>query len=99
MDRSSCRTIQNTLILNLIIFLAGVIVHHIMLTDFSYENLLVNMTNISMLPGILSYFALSNSSAIITGLLVVFAYAAVYSLAKMLVGIKHSNELVVRSSL
>jgi hypothetical protein len=90
---------QNALILNLIIFLAGVTVHNIILTDFSYENILVNMINIYMLPGMLSYFALGNSSAIITGLLVVFVYTAVYFLAKLLVGIKHPNELVARSGL
>lgn len=95
MGSSSSRSIQNALILNLLIFLAGAVAHNIALTDFSYANLLSNVIDVSMLAGMQSYFALSNSSAIITGILVVFAYAAVYSLGKLfVVRIKKSHELV-----
>jgi len=96
MGSSSSRSIQNALILNLLIFLAGAITHNITLTNFSYANLLSNIIDASTLAGMQSYFALSNSSAVITGMLVVFAYAALYSMAKLIVGrIKRSHELVV----
>ena len=85
MGSSSSRTIQNALILNLIIFLAGAVTHNIALADFSYADLLSKIIGASMLAGMQSYFALSNSSAIITGMLLVFAYAIVYSLAKLFV--------------
>ncbi len=92
MGSSSSRSIQNALILNLIIFLAGAIAHNILLTDFSYAGLLGNVIGASTLASLQSYFALTNSSAIITGILLVFAYAAVYSLAKLFVGkIKNSQ--------
>ncbi len=74
------------LILNLIIFLGGAIAHNILLMDFSYADLLGNVIDASLLTSLQNYFALTNSSAIITGMLLVFAYAAVYSLAKLFVG-------------
>jgi len=86
MGGSSSRSIQNALILNLIIFLVGAIAHNILLTDFSYENLLSNVIDTSTLASLQSYFALINSSAIITGMLLVFVYTAVYSLVKLFVG-------------
>jgi len=96
MGSSSSRSIQNALILNLLIFLAGAITHNITLTNFSYANLLSNIIDASTLAGMQSYFALSNSSAVITGMLVVFAYAALYSMAKLVVErIKRSHKLVV----
>jgi len=71
--------------LNLLIFLVGAVTHNIMLTGLSYANLLSSIIDISTLAGLQSYFVLENSSAVITGLLVVFAYAAVYSLGKLFV--------------
>lgn len=98
MGSSSSRSIQNALILNLIIFLTGAIVHNIAIMDFSYADLLSSIIGTSTLAGMQSYFALSNSSAVITGMLVVFAYAAVYSIAKPFVGRikKRSHELVIK---
>ncbi len=96
MGNSSSRIIQNALILNLIIFLAGIVTHNIVLSEFSYATILGNVTDAPMLVGIQSYFALSNSSAIITGVLIVFAYAAVFSLVKQFIGRKkRSYELAV----
>ncbi len=87
------------LILNLIIFLGGAIAHNILLMDFSYADLLSNVIDASTLAGLQSYFALTNSSAVITGMLLVFVYAAVYSLAKLFVGrIKNDHhELVLKA--
>lgn len=84
MGSSSLRSIQSSLILNLIIFLAGAITHNIALTDFSYENVLNKFIDSSLLASMQSYFALSNSSTVITGMLVVFAYAGFYSFSKLL---------------
>jgi hypothetical protein len=82
MGSSSSRKVQNALILNLIIFLAGAITHNVALGDFSYSTFLIGKIDYYTLVGLQDYFALSNSSAIITGTLVVFAYALFYSLAK-----------------
>jgi hypothetical protein len=50
-----------------------------------------------MFASLQDYFALSNSSAIITGTLVVFAYALLYSLAKFVVErIIPPHQLVVK---
>ncbi|MGH9876531.1 MAG: hypothetical protein ACRD5H_02755 [Nitrososphaerales archaeon] len=79
---SSSRKVQNALILNLVIFLAGAITHNVALGDFSYSTFLIDKIDYYTLVGLQDYFALTNSSAIITGTLVVFAYALLYSLAK-----------------
>lgn len=93
MGSSSSRAIQNALILNLLIFLAGALIHNIVLTDFSYANILNKIIDISTLTVLQSYFTLTNSSAAITGMLVVFAYAAVYSLGKLFVARVKSQRL------
>lgn len=82
MGSSSSRNVQNALILNLVIFLAAAITHNVALGDFSYANHLSKVVDSSTMASLQGYFALNNSSAIITGTLVVFAYAALYSLAK-----------------
>ncbi|MGH9922345.1 MAG: hypothetical protein ACRD38_06310 [Nitrososphaerales archaeon] len=79
---SSSRKVQNALILNLVIFLAGAITHNVALGDFSYSTFLIDKIDYYTLVGLQDYFALTNSSAIITGTLVVFAYALLYSFAK-----------------
>jgi len=97
MGSSSSRKVQNALILNLVIFLAGVISHNVALGDFSYSTFLMGKIDYYMLAGLQGYFALSNSSAIITGTLVVFAYALLYSLAKFVVeSIIPPRQLVVK---
>ena len=85
MGSSSSRKVQNALMLNLVIFLAGAITHNVALGDFSYSTFLIGKIDYYTLAGLQDYFALSNSSAIITGTLVVFAYALLYSLAKFVV--------------
>lgn len=98
MDSSTTQSIQNALILNLVIFIVATTVHNMMMTDFSYIYLLSNITHSSLLPIVHSYFALANSSAIITGMIAVFAYAALHSILKLLSRrTNHSNELIVLS--
>ncbi|GEM_PF-3425496 len=82
MGSSSSRKVQNALILNLVLFLAAAITHNVALGDFSYSTFLIGKIDYYAFAGLQDYFALSNSSAIITGTLVVFAYALLYSLAK-----------------
>ena len=97
MGSSSSRKVQNALILNLIIFLAGAITHNVALGDFSYSTFLIGKVDYCTLVGLQDYFSLNNSSAIITGTLVVFAYALLYSLAKFVVErIMPPRELVVK---
>ena len=52
MGNSSSRIIQNALILNLIIFLVGIVTHNIVLSEFSYATILGNVTDAPMLVGI-----------------------------------------------
>ena len=85
MVSSSSRSMQKALMLNLIIFIAGTVLHNVALGDFSYASILSDVTGGSALASIQGYFALNNSSATITGMLLVFAYAAVFSLAKFFV--------------
>ena len=82
MGSSSSRKVQNALILNLVIFLAAAITHNVALGDFSYSSFLMGNIDYYTFAALQDYFALSNASAIITGTLVVIAYAALYSLAK-----------------